>query len=255
MLKNIRLPKGRLNGKADYPKIEDSFSLRDYVKQGVEEFAVPSTPYTLPVADATTLGGVKEGLGVSIDANGVISASNTYTLPVATSNVLGGVKMGKGVLIDGNNKINADFDSAFVLIFDPYNYNVSTYSVYANYNIANNAQGYLQNAVSFNSVEHIKMNSTTTKSIKFQVSANNVSFNDVITIPVGQDFISIETVDTFNITSFYHNLFVKIQYTTGTQIASTQVYTNTEIIYPRLLVVGGSETFSTLQAQTFFQKI
>jgi hypothetical protein len=222
MLKNIRLPKGRLNGKADNPKIEDSFSLRDYVKQGVEEFAIPITPYTLPVADATTLGGVK---------------------------------MGKGIVIDGDNKINTDFDSTFVLIPNNSSNNASTYDTYVNHNISNNFQGYLQNEVSFNSVEHIKMNPTTTKSIKFQVSNNNSSFNDVITIPLGQDFISIETVDNYNRTYNYHNLFVKIQYTTGTQIAWTPVYTSSETIYSRLLVVGGSETFSHLQVKTFFQKI
>lgn len=37
------------------------------------------TTYTLPIASATVLGGVKIGTGISIDGNGVISANTSYT--------------------------------------------------------------------------------------------------------------------------------------------------------------------------------
>ena len=61
--------------------------------------------YTLPVATASVLGGVKSGANVTIAADGTISvaAPNTYTLPVATSTVLGGVKQGAGtsIAVDG----------------------------------------------------------------------------------------------------------------------------------------------------------
>ena len=54
------------------------------------------TIYTLPNAGANTLGGVKVGTGLSIDANGVLSADG-YTLPAATDQALGGVKVGTGL--------------------------------------------------------------------------------------------------------------------------------------------------------------
>lgn len=52
--------------------------------------------YTLPAATAETLGGIKVGSRLSIDANGVLSAdeqSSSYTLPVASTSTLGGVKV------------------------------------------------------------------------------------------------------------------------------------------------------------------
>ena len=56
--------------------------------------------YTLPTASTTVLGGVKvDGVTITIDANGVISGANTYVLPTATASVLGGVKIGAGVTI------------------------------------------------------------------------------------------------------------------------------------------------------------
>lgn len=51
-------------------------------------------------ATANTLGGVKIGQGISIDANGVISVPPTYTLPAATTSTLGGVKVGSGLSIN-----------------------------------------------------------------------------------------------------------------------------------------------------------
>jgi hypothetical protein len=53
----------------------------------------------LPLAAANTRGAVRIGSGISIDGNGVISASSGYTLPTATDSVLGGVKIGSGVTI------------------------------------------------------------------------------------------------------------------------------------------------------------
>jgi hypothetical protein len=57
---------------------------------------IPSA-YTLPTASSTVLGGVKIGSGISIDGNGVISASAGYTLPAATTSTLGGVIVGSGL--------------------------------------------------------------------------------------------------------------------------------------------------------------
>jgi hypothetical protein len=61
--------------------------------------------YTLPVASASTLGGIKVGSGLSIDSDGVLTGASTYTLPTATASTLGGVKSS---LDTGNVKVNAD---------------------------------------------------------------------------------------------------------------------------------------------------
>lgn len=53
--------------------------------------------YTLPIASADTLGGVKVGTGLSINAEtGALSNSNPtpYSLPTAAADTLGGVKVG-----------------------------------------------------------------------------------------------------------------------------------------------------------------
>ena len=61
----------------------------------------PTIPaaYTLPTATGSVLGGVKIGSGISIDGNGVISASAGYTLPNATTTTLGGVIVGSGLSV------------------------------------------------------------------------------------------------------------------------------------------------------------
>ena len=67
--------------------------------------APPPSGYTLPVATTTQLGGVKiDGNTIVIDGNGVISGQAAYTLPVATTNVLGGVKI-DGTSITINNGV------------------------------------------------------------------------------------------------------------------------------------------------------
>ncbi len=54
--------------------------------------------YVLPVATATVLGGVKVGTGLSVTADGTLSAlGSDYTLPVAATTVLGGIKVGTPV--------------------------------------------------------------------------------------------------------------------------------------------------------------
>ena len=69
--------------------------------------------YVLPIASASTLGGVKVGSGLSIDQNGVLSSQGGggYTLPVATAGALGGIRIGYSqtgknypVQLDNNNK-------------------------------------------------------------------------------------------------------------------------------------------------------
>ena len=63
--------------------------------------------YSLPIASATVLGGIKVGSNLSINATtGVLDATFTYTLPVATTSVLGGVKIGTGIGVDVNGVIS-----------------------------------------------------------------------------------------------------------------------------------------------------
>jgi collagen type VII alpha len=66
--------------------------------------------YTLPTASGSTLGGIKIGTGLSIDGNGVVSATGggSYTLPTASTGTLGGVKIdGTTITIDSNGVISA----------------------------------------------------------------------------------------------------------------------------------------------------
>ena len=60
------------------------------------EDLTPESAVDIPVASTSTLGGIKVGSRLSIDANGVLSAdeqSSSYTLPVASTSTLGGVKV------------------------------------------------------------------------------------------------------------------------------------------------------------------
>ena len=93
--------------------------------------------YVLPTATSSALGGIKVGSNLSIDANGVVSATNTtysdatttthglmsatdktkldgiasgankYTLPKATASALGGIKIGTNLSIDSNGVVSA----------------------------------------------------------------------------------------------------------------------------------------------------
>lgn len=52
---------------------------------------------SLPIASSSTLGGVKIGSGLTVAADGTISAAAQYTLPTASSSVKGGIKVGTGL--------------------------------------------------------------------------------------------------------------------------------------------------------------
>ena len=65
------------------------------------------TTYTLPPATATVLGGVKQGSGVTIAADGTLSSASAYTLPIATGTVLGGIKVGDGLTVTNDGTLSA----------------------------------------------------------------------------------------------------------------------------------------------------
>ena len=81
----------------------------------------PTIPpaYTLPIAAAGTLGGIKVGANLSIDVDGVLSANTgSYTLPIASPTTLGGIKVGSGLSIDGNGVLTATGGSSVPQIQD-----------------------------------------------------------------------------------------------------------------------------------------
>ena len=70
------------------------YIIREDLLMAFGPLAVGTTPYTLPAATATTLGGVKVGTGLNIAPDGTLSAAEQYALPAATADQLGGVKVG-----------------------------------------------------------------------------------------------------------------------------------------------------------------
>ena len=75
----------------------------------------PTIPpaYTLPTADASTLGGIKVGANLSIDVDGVLSANpGAYTLPIADATTLGGIKIGSGLEIDAGGVVTVTASGA-----------------------------------------------------------------------------------------------------------------------------------------------
>lgn len=69
------------------------------------------TPYSLPVATTSILGGVKQGSNVTISVDGTLSVAAPYVLPAATVSALGGVKQGANVTIatDGTISVVAPY--------------------------------------------------------------------------------------------------------------------------------------------------
>ena len=63
--------------------------------------------YTLPPATGLTLGGIKVGQNLSVDACGTLSAVDSYVLPNATASVLGGVRAGAS-LVANNGTLDVD---------------------------------------------------------------------------------------------------------------------------------------------------
>lgn len=69
--------------------------------------------YTLPVATATVLGGVKQGTGVTIAADGTIDAAGAALTP-ATASKLGGVKIGAGITVTADGTISSSASGTYL---------------------------------------------------------------------------------------------------------------------------------------------
>ena len=70
--------------------------------------------YSLPIANATTLGGVKAGGNVTIDGTGLLSVNmpTGYTLPIANATTLGGIKQGANTTIAADGAISVILPAA-----------------------------------------------------------------------------------------------------------------------------------------------
>lgn len=66
------------------------------------------TPYSLPTADANTLGGVKIGSSMRVDSDGTI---NVDSVPPATTSTLGVIKVGANLTIDNDGTLNGQVAS------------------------------------------------------------------------------------------------------------------------------------------------
>jgi len=85
---------------SSYSGYDETYYVRVKSTSDGLEFATVPSSYTLPVASADVLGGVKIGDNLSIDGSGVLSAvASPYELPTASADTLGGVKIGSGINI------------------------------------------------------------------------------------------------------------------------------------------------------------
>lgn len=74
--------------------------------------------YTLPPATQDTLGGIKVGQNLTVEADGTLNAQaggGSYVLPTATADTLGGIKVGANLTIDEDGTLNAQSGSTYIL--------------------------------------------------------------------------------------------------------------------------------------------
>ncbi len=120
-----------------YAAPKPGFAIAGIDVDGAVLYGALPADYTLPTASATVLGGVKVGANLSIDANGVLSATasggTTYTLPIASAVTLGGIKIGNGLTIDANGVVTANAAGQYVnktgdVMSGPLRFSPSSYS-------------------------------------------------------------------------------------------------------------------------------
>lgn len=93
---------------------EDTPQLR--LSDGITPGGIPFTggggtgTFVLVTATTTRLGGIKVGQGLSITADGTLSAiaTSTYILPIATTSTLGGIKVGANLTISPDGTLSAN---------------------------------------------------------------------------------------------------------------------------------------------------
>ena len=68
-------------------------------------------PTALPAADTSTLGAViPDGTSVTVDSDGTVHAN--ATIPTASASTLGGIKVGSGLAIDANGVLSVNLQNA-----------------------------------------------------------------------------------------------------------------------------------------------
>lgn len=82
---------------------EDYTSAEKSKLSGIETNA---NNYSLPIADANTLGGVKIGTGITVAADGTISTSGGGSISPATTSVLGGVLASDAITVANNGMMD-----------------------------------------------------------------------------------------------------------------------------------------------------
>lgn len=65
--------------------------------------------YVLPAATSDTLGGIKVGENLTVEADGTLNAQagSQYELPPATAETLGGIKVGQNLTVEADGTLNA----------------------------------------------------------------------------------------------------------------------------------------------------
>lgn len=99
--KNYKLTKPDLTEPVDITVLNANFDTIDEQMKNAES-ALP------PVATSKVAGIVKpDGTTITVTEDGTIHGANTYSLPIAAANVLGGVKIGKNLTIGEDGTLNA----------------------------------------------------------------------------------------------------------------------------------------------------
>jgi hypothetical protein len=197
--------------------------------------------YTLPTASTTVLGGVKvDGSTITINATtGVISGTASYSLPIATASVLGGVKIGAGVSVDAGGIISVSTNYQAPLSGTGFVKSTAGTISYdtSTYYLASNPSGFITSSGTAAAVSQ-----TVTGTNSAELVRGNMADNDQFRILVGgtasnAGFVEIATADDGN-----EPIFVR-QYT---GVFSTLVRTAT------LLDASGNTSFpGTVTAPTF----
>lgn len=146
----------------------------------LDYFAGDITPYTLPVASDTVLGGIKVGEGLSIDGDGILSTNGaSYELPVATTETLGGVKPdGTTISIteDGTISANTNLDVSNPLEL--------AYPQLPNHGISLNDDGTFRRVEAVSNLCTMPYNSASTLNGPIDFSSSNLSGQSNNTIPI-----------------------------------------------------------------------
>ena len=89
-------------------------------------------PYSLPAATSTTLGGIKVGDNLSIDASGRLSGAAPYALPAATTSTRGGVIAGSNLTVHADGTLALEKSGVIgALSYTPAQVTAGTYDLTA----------------------------------------------------------------------------------------------------------------------------